>query len=195
MSLRQLDLSPDQPMDPALRAAREAAFRAEMTRLAGWFPEPAVWAEEFQNVRLPADAKTISPEYGSEGFRREVVQSLVDTAAAIAGNKPEGAGHARVAAIVDWPLLFGSEICVFFDRDYERSFAPETERSHGRTFWPGGWVRSAAPEQNLFETLNIALPEGFAAVGIALTEYSKDTDHTYGYERWVAMETLERIAQ
>ena len=195
MNLRQLDLSPDQAMDPALRSLREQAFRDEMEKLTGWFPDRASWAEEFQNVRMPADAKSISPEHGDAGFRQEVVQRLVDTAASIAGNKPDAAGHGRVAAIVDWPLLFGSEICVFFDRGYERAFAPETDQQHGRTYWPGGWVCSAAPERNLFDDLDIAMPAGFAAAGIALTEYSKDTDHTYRYERWVAMETLERIAQ
>lgn len=194
MSLRQLDRSGDLPMEPGLRAAREQAFLGEMDRLAGWFPKASTWDEDYQNLRPSLDAEIVSPEYGRESFRREVVRRLVDTAAAIAANKPAGASHARVAAIIDWPLLVGSEICVFFDRAYEHDFAPETEREHGRSYWPGGWVSSEEPEGNLFDQLDIPMPSGFAARGIALTEYSKDTDHTYRYERWVAMETLERIA-
>lgn len=194
MTLPQRDLNADLPTAPTLRSTQEQAVRTELARLADWFPDVADW-REVQSVRLPAEAAVVSPEQGTEAFRREVVQGLIDTAAAIAARKPAGAKHARIAAIIDWPLLVGSEICVFFDRNCERSLAPETERRHGRTFWPGGWVSSAEPERNLFETLTIALPAGFAAAGIALTEYSKDTDHTYRYERWVAMETLERIAQ
>lgn len=194
MSLRKFDLSGDLPLEPALRLAREEGFRTEMGRLAGRFPEASTWGEDYQSLDLPLDAEIVSPELASESFRREVVQRLIETAAAIAANKPAGAGHARVAAIIDWPLLVGSEICVFFDRAYEQGFAPEIASKHGRSYWPGGWVNSQDPEGNLFDQLDIPMPDGFAARGIALTEYSKDTDHTYRYERWVAMETLERIA-
>ncbi|MDK3017786.1 DUF3916 domain-containing protein [Pseudodonghicola flavimaris] len=188
MTVTALETRPD----PVLR--QQEAFRQEMSRLAGWFPAPDTWQQEHQCLRVPVAADLIAPGPETEAFRREVVQRLIDTAAAIAAAKPEGAAHGRVAAVVDWPMLTGSELCVFFDRGYERSFAPETDRKHGRTYWPGGWVSSQEPEANLFDQLGVTLPEGFAPAGIALTEYSKDTDHTYRYERWVAMETLERIA-
>lgn len=194
MTVEQLIADRGRAMEPDERAGREAALLAEMDRGANWFPEADTWTEEYQSLHLPLEAGIVSPELASDSFRCDVVRRLVETAAAIARNKPSGAGHARVAAIIDWPLLVGSEICVFFDRAYERGFAPEGEREHGRSYWPGGWVSSRDPEGNLFDQLDIPMPDGFAARGIALTEYSKDTDHTYRYERWVAMETLERIA-
>jgi len=189
--MRRLDVKPQKTLRG--RTRYERAFRRDMAWIAGQFPEARYWPGDYYNWKIPVFEKVISPRHGSPEFRREVVDTLVRTAHQIATSKPVGAGHARVAAIVDWPWLFGSEVCVFFDRDYERRFDPEVDHPLSRQEFDGGWVETSTPDQDLLTNLNIEMPDGFAKSGIAFTEYDEDDDAIYRREQWVAMERIERI--
>ncbi|QIE46247.1 DUF3916 domain-containing protein [Pseudohalocynthiibacter aestuariivivens] len=190
--MRRLDMRPMKKLRG--RARYERAFRRGMAGIAQDFPPEGCWRGDYYNWKLPVYEKVISPDHGSDAFRREAVQVMVDTAAQMAGHKPRGAEHARVAAIIEWPHLFGSEICVFFDRDYEFRFDPEQPTKHGCADYDMGWIKSRAPERDLLDMLQVAVPDGFSHAGIAFEEYQSEDDHTYAHERWVVMERSERIA-
>ena len=190
--MRRLDIKPLKKLRG--RARYERAFRRDMGQVARWFPEPRYWARGYDNWKLPIYEKVASERHGSPAFRREVVQTLVDTAQAVVGNRPKAAAHGRVAAIIGWPDLFTSEICVFFDPIHAQRFDPEQEAIHSRQALDGGWVESRAPERDLFTELDIALPDGFTGGGLAFEEHDEEFGETYAWERWVAMETSEGTA-
>lgn len=190
--MRRLDIHPRKKLRG--QARYERAFRRDMAGIAGSFPPEAAWQDDFFHWKLPVYQKVVDPDHGSATFRREVVEVLVQSAAQMADGKPKGAGHARVAAIIEWPYLFGSELCVFFDRDYERHFDPEVEKRHGRYEHDFGWTEAHAPARDLLEDLAITVPGGFAHAGIAFEDYQAEDDATYRFEHWVVMECRERIA-
>ncbi|NUB45215.1 DUF3916 domain-containing protein [Fertoebacter nigrum] len=187
--MRRFDLRPAKKLRG--RARQERAFHAAMDGMAGWFPDRALWDGDFAQVKLPGFAKAYGTRHGSAAFRAAVVGRLVGTAAAVAGNRPGGC-RARVAALIDWPELWGSEICVFFDAAQAKGFSPEHRATHrlpSRTTWDGGWVEASAPDEDLLARTGTALPTGFAAHGTQLREHHSDSGLTFVREEWVVMET------
>jgi len=186
--MRRLDIRPLKKLRG--RNRYERAFRRDMAWIAGQFPEERYWCGDYYNWKIPVYEKVASTDHGTPEFRREVVQNLVGASAKIAQDKPKGADHARVAAIIDWPWLFGSEICVFFDRNYERRFDPEVEHNFSRVDFDGGWIDTQSPNRDLFAELEIEIPGGFSAFGLEFEEYDEDSDAIYRREQWVAMERI-----
>ena len=189
--MRRLDVRPLKKLRG--RARYERAFRRDMARIAGDFPPRDAWQDDYFNWKLPVYEKAVSVAHGTAAFRRDVVAALVGTAAQIAQAKPSEAGHARVAAIIEWPHLFGSEICVFFDRDYEARFDPERDQTHSRYVYDDNWIESRKPTRDLLAQLEIDIPAGFGHAGTAFEDYQAEDDHIYTYEHWVVMEHSARV--
>ena len=182
MTPRRLDLHPRKKLRG--RARHERAFLAEMQALDRWTP---IAAGRFANAKLPVYEKAVALRHGSATFRRAVVASLLDQAAKLAGRTPS-----RVAAIIDWPELWLSELCVFHDADYATGFDPATRVGQvrpARTTWDGGWVEARDPASDLFAELDLTIPRGFTAHGIEIVEYDTDTAHLTTREEWVVMTT------
>lgn len=117
--MRRLDLHPAKRLRGARRHAR--AFHAAMDRLDALTPPQA--GERFANFKVPAFQKALSPLHGAPSFRRDVVARLIASADRMARRTP-----ARVAALIDWPDLFGSEVCVFFRRRCRPGLGPPPPR-------------------------------------------------------------------
>lgn len=83
-------------------------------------------------------------------------QVLIDAAARLANEKPPGLTHARVFAIIAYPDLFNSEVCVFFDPDYLASFC--VRDSHDERWTPKS-------NDSLAGRLGLSLPSGFEEQG------------------------------
>ncbi len=181
MTSRRLDLYPARKLRG--RARHERAFFAAMDGLDRWLPLATDRA--FENAKLPVYQKAVSVRHGAPEFRRAVVVRLLDHAARLASRTP-----ARVAAIIDWPGLWASELCVFHDADCAAGFDPERrarEMRPARTVWDGGWVEARDPSGNLLADLNLTLPAGFAAQGTEFAEYDSATAVLTEREEWVVM--------
>lgn len=83
-------------------------------------------------------------------------QVLIDAAERLTNKKPRGLEHARVFAIIGFPNLFNSEVCVFFDPDYFASF--QARDSNDERWTP-------KPSDSLIRRLGLRLPSGFEEQG------------------------------
>lgn len=184
--MRRMDLHPKKKLRG--RRRHEIALDRSMDRIEGWYPEPQV---DFARVRLPGFQKVYGP-LGTAAFRHHVVRRLVRAAVAVAGNRLPAGPWSCVAALIDWPGLWGSEVCVFFDRELAEGFSPAYRATHapGRATWTGGWIDSAPPETDLIALAGVNLPAHFAAHGVKLTQYDNDIDEIHVREEWVVMEVL-----
>ena len=179
---RRYDLPPSRKLRG--RARHERAFFAAMDRLDGWTPVNT--DRPFENVKRPVYEKAVSPRHGSPSFRRAVVARLLDQAVALTTRSPS-----RVAAIIDWPDLFMSELCVFHDPDHATGFDPAFRAQQtrpARTTWADGWVEARTPARDLLADLNLTVPPGFNAHGTDLAEYDTDTQFLYEHSEWVVMQ-------
>lgn len=180
MTVRRLDLYPDRKLRG--RARHERAFFAAMQALDGWVPQGT---GPYENIKVPVYAKAVSVRYGDPTFRRAVVARLLDLASWLAERTPS-----RVAAIIDWPDLWMSELCVFHDAAYAEGWDPACRAAQprpARTDWDGGWVEARSPARDLLADLNLTLPKGFTAHGTELAEYDADTARLRLREEWVVM--------
>lgn len=180
--MRRLDLHPAKRLRGARRHAR--AFHAAMDRLDALTPPQS--GERYANFKVPAAQKALSPRHGDPAFRRDVVARLIASADRMARRTP-----ARVAALIDWPDLFGSEVWVFFDAASAQAWDPRhraAEPRPARTEWTDGWVEARVPAHDLLADLGLDVPEGFAAHGTELVEYDRDTDIVTTREEWVVMD-------
>ena len=195
---RRLDIHAEKKLRG--RARHERAFFAAMAALDGW--TPAATDRPFENAKLPVFEKAVSQRHGTPTFRRAVVARLLDQAASLAQRTaaqripaqriPAQRIPARVAAIIDWPGLWLSELCVFHDADHAHSFDPairSLEPRPARTYWDGGWVEARHPARDLLSDLKLTLPTGFTAHGTEIAEYDRDTDHLSIREEWVVMQS------
>ena len=190
---RRLDIHAEKKLRG--RARHERAFFAAMAALDGW--TPAATDRPFENAKLPVFEKAVSQRHGTPTFRRAVVARLLDQAASLAQRTaaqriPAQRIPARVAAIIDWPGLWLSELCVFHDADHAHSFDPairSLEPRPARTYWDGGWVEARDPATDLLADLHLTLPAGFTAHGIDIAEYDHDTTILNERSEWVVMTT------
>ena len=69
----------------------------------------------------------------------------------------------RVACLVSMPSLFNSEVTLFFDEDYFRTFLPREEGQ--RNYFEGGWVEDEPVEIEALGELSVAAPAGMEFFG------------------------------
>lgn len=183
---RRLDLAPDKKLRGMARHRR--VFDGAMDRVAGWYPA----AEgRFCAVKLPVYDKAVSERHGTEAFRHHVVRRLVEVAGCVAQNRPSGAGYGRVAALIEWPDLWGSEICVFLDADYAEGFSPSFRAAQAlsRYEWDGGWSESLAVERDLLSLAGAVVPSGFGVHGQRFC--GCEDGQAFDRESWVVMEPCD----
>jgi Protein of unknown function (DUF3916) len=124
----------------------------------------------------------VSPPAVRAPVQAACIQVLINAAERLASKKPPGLEHARVFAIVGFPDLFRSEICIFFDPDYQASF-------HARDSADERWTLK--PNDSLIRRFSLSLPSDFEERGFD-TFYRDDTfdpPHIEEGETWLIGET------
>jgi hypothetical protein len=71
-------------------------------------------------------------------------------------SKPANFAHARVVAVIGFPDMFDSELCVFFDPEY---FAEFCNRDSEEQRW------TPRSDQSLVDELKLSVPSGFSVRG------------------------------
>lgn len=95
--------------------------------------------ERFWNYKVPVFSKLVEPPHATPETQRACIAAILAAAEAIE-TSPRRPPNCRVACLVTTPFLFQSEVTLFFDDAYFRTFLPPTGKS--RTTYDGGWIEA-----------------------------------------------------
>jgi hypothetical protein len=102
-------------------------FSSRLRRLDRWVRHTRGTFPQQENGRLfhkelaPLDLHVAGDDVQLNALRRAIAQAHVNVAANFMAARPREA-VAKIAAVVCWPCSEWSQVCVFFDLDYFRSF-------------------------------------------------------------------------
>jgi Protein of unknown function (DUF3916) len=102
-------------------------FSSRLRRLDRWVRHTRGTFPQQENGRLfhkelaPLDLHPAGDEMQLNALRKAIAQAHIDVAANFMAARPREA-LAKVAAVVRWPSSEWSQVCVFFDLDYFKSF-------------------------------------------------------------------------
>ncbi|MGQ3040277.1 MAG: DUF3916 domain-containing protein [Brevundimonas sp.] len=120
------------------------------------FPPGPFEGRGYYHWKLPMPRALVSSPTARQPVQAICVQVLMDAAERLAAEKPQELNHARVFAIIGFPDVFSSEVCIFFDPQYLASFCAR-DRADER------WTRKLG--EGLVSRLGLSLPTGFEERG------------------------------
>ena len=134
--MRRLDLHPRRRLRNPGRHLRSLARWPE--RIVAQLPtNMQLEGAQFWNFKIPAYAKPLDPPHVRDEWRCAALSALFAAAEAVERSSARPR-NTRVAVLATTPCLFESEVTLFADEAYFRSFLPQAKAS--RTEWEGGWV-------------------------------------------------------
>ncbi len=180
--MRRLDLHPAKKLRNPARHLRQLARWPE--RIADSLPDAAGLAgERFWNFKIPVFSKVSDPPHATAQTQRACIAAVFAAAAALEASSRRPAG-CRVACLLTTPCLFGSEVTLFFEEDYFRSFLPVTQRK--RTAFDGGWVEAGPADAAAIAGLAPSAPVGLDFHGgTLLREFDPDWGRIFERVNWV----------
>jgi hypothetical protein len=122
--MRRLDLHPQKKLRNPGRHLRQLARWPR--RIIDQLPDAALLAgSRFWNFKVPVFAKLVEPPHATLEIQRACVAAIFAAAEALerSSRRPP---DCRIACLVTTPFVFESEVTLFFDEDYFRSFLPPT---------------------------------------------------------------------
>jgi hypothetical protein len=127
----------------------------------------------------PIDQRLTHPEVTSLAIQSEVAAALLAAAANLLAARPREHEGAVVAALLDMPDLFGSEIQVFFEEAYFQDFMADCAvRS---------WT-SLPAERSLARELGFRVPSGLLELGfecrVLVDDHEAAVPESYRHEVW-----------
>ncbi len=165
--------------------AMVARMQAWASQMDDWFPTGPIREDKgYDHYKIPVESWLVAPPIATDAVYARCANAILAAAVNLAKAKPERFQLARVAAIIGHPDMFGSEVCVFFDPQYWRTFAARDSEDDR-------W-RALPAECSLSARLGIAVPSGFIEQGYA-TWWRDDTfDPPYevSNETWIYAELL-----
>ncbi len=173
--MRRLDLKPKKKLRNPGRHLRALALWPE--RIIEQLPAAArVEGERFWNFKVPVFAKLVEPPHATPETQRACLAAIFGAADAVerSSRRPR---DCRIACLVTTPFLFQSEVTLFRDEDYFRSFLPVTEKK--RTAFEGGWIEASPADNALVAPILPPAPDGLVfRGGTLLTEYDPEWGET-----------------
>ena len=183
--MRRLDLHPRRKLrNPGrhLRSLRRWAEGFGQFRWNDYSESPH--NRNYVNWKVPIYAKLVSEPHTTSAIQTEVMQQLIDAAARLQAALPPECRHMPVGALIEYPFLFHSEVTLFVDPDYFRSFKPqkiEASSIRRETFQ----IDTEPARMDLVSRFALKLPERFRAGGYFMRTIEFDEpDQVYECERW-----------
>jgi len=183
------------------RAAKElTALINWPDRLRGKFPI-AVEAHEkhgevYWNFRLGCFAGIVSGGKDSwPDYRREALIAILEALNIVDKERP-ASPETSVSALITWPHMHGSEICVHFTKEHEQGFTPEAyNSSRNEEFFEYEGVRTKAttPSENPFKILNVDVPNDIDIGGYHMHIIDEDGEETHS-DHWSVMRKNQRLS-
>ena len=87
----------------------------------GYFPSEHS-SERYWNWKIPVLDRLVAPPITTTEIQAHCANALLKAVKHLSTAKPEQYKNAIVTALITYPDMFGSEICVFFDNEYYESF-------------------------------------------------------------------------
>lgn len=141
----------------------------------GYFPTEYSRGK-YWNCKLPVLDRLVGPPTTTREIQARCARAILKAAEHILAAKPDDHRGAVVTALMTYPQMFGSELCVFFDRSYYKSFF---ERN---TEW-----QSLTPihHRSMSTSLGFETPKQFGERGfIHRTTDDWDEEVTTSEEEW-----------
>jgi hypothetical protein len=161
--MRRLDLHPHKKLRNPGRHLRQLARWPE--RIVRQLPTSEQReGERFWNFKVPVFSKVVEPPHATAETQRACIAAILAAAEAIERSDVRR-GECRVACLVTTPFLFQSEVTLFFDEDYFRTFLPEASEDAPRAMYEGGWVESGPAEPGEIAAILPSAPDGLAFKG------------------------------
>ena len=180
--MRRLDIRPWKKLRNPARHLRSLARWPD--QIVKQLPAAAdVVGDRFWNFKVPVFSKVVEPPHATVEMQRACIAAIFAAGEAVekSGRRPPGS---RVACLVTTPFLFQSEVTLFFDDDYFRTFLPPASKS--RTEYPGGWVEGEAADPASEQALFPPAPQGLAFHGgVKLREFDQDWGRESERVTWV----------
>lgn len=159
--MRRLDLYPRRKLRNPERHLR--ALARWPSRIVEHLPSPEQCAgERFWNFKVPVYSKLVDPPHATAVTQRACIATILAAAEAVERSESRPA-NCRVACLVSTPSLFQSEVTLFFDDDYFRTFLPREEGK--RTYFEGGWVEDEPVDSGALGDLAMDPPDGMTFHG------------------------------
>lgn len=117
----------------------------------------------YWNFKIPVFSKLSDPPHATPETQRVCLAALFATAAAVE-RAVDRAAPVRVAILATTPFLFESEVTLFPDEDYFRSFLPPTGAKRTE-LQDGGWIEAGPADARELEPLAPQAPDALAFHG------------------------------
>lgn len=130
----------------------------------------------YHNWKIPVPSDIVQGPSARRPVQAVCAQVLIDTAARLATEKPAHLSQARVAAILGWPDLFASEVCVFFDPAAYDAFRQRDD----------DWQRwTPRADQAFLQFLDLRVPPGFGVEGFDTLDRDDDPPQEITGQIWL----------
>jgi hypothetical protein len=154
--MRRLDLRPDRKLRNPQRHLRALARWPE--RIVHQLPTSEdLAASRFWNWKIPVYSKVVEGRYATPEAQRAVIAALFAAAHAVE-TSPARPANCRTACLITTPFLFESEVTLFSDEDYFRSFLPVADTM--RTDFDGGWIEASPADPSGLSAILPPAPAG-----------------------------------
>ena len=130
--------------------------------------------DRFWNYKVPVFSKLVEPPHATPNAQRACIAAILAAAQAIE-TSPRRPPNCCVACLITTPFLFESEVTLFFDDDYFRTFLPPKQK--GRTDYDGGWVEAEAADPAAIAAIR---PEAPAALDFFGGTRLREFDEAWG---------------
>lgn len=126
-------------------------------------PQPwQVEGDRFWNFKVPVWEKAVDPPHATPETQRACLATIFAAMARLEAS-PLTPRPCRVACLVETPGLFGSEVTLFFDDAYFRTFLPPEGAS--RTEYQQGWVAAEPADPSTIASIRPPEPPGMTFHG------------------------------
>lgn len=127
-------------------------------------PRPAR-GDKYWNWKIPVYAGLVNPPTTTPALQGECMTHMLTAARHLAEATPAASeGYHRVACLFVLPWLYASEVAIYYDRDYYRTFA--------------GRRHELAP-RSLAQEFGLALPDGFVECGYRVYDEEEGVDEEW----------------
>lgn len=153
------------------------ALRAWAESAKGKYPSRT--EDKYVNWKIPVLDRLVNPPTAKPEWQVQALESLLTAARHFVEGKPESQqGKSWVAVLVVFPKMWSSEVTVFFDRDYYKSFLVGDEK---------------ITDRSLCREMGLTVPSGMIEVGSMVTWEEEDEQgrpFQASEERWTIGEPI-----